>query len=80
MKRILLILVFLVASLWAKVGINSADVKELTSLKGIGMKKAEAIVKYRNDKGKFKKVDGLLMVKGIGPKLLEKIKADITLK
>lgn len=80
MKRILLALVFLVASLFAQVNINSASVKELSSLKGIGMKKAEAIVQYRKDNGDFKNVEDLTKVKGIGPKVLEKIKAEIVLK
>ena len=80
MKRILMVLVFLVASLFAQVNINSASAKELSALKGIGMKKAEAIVQYRNDNGNFKNVEDLTNVKGIGPKVLEKIKAEIVVK
>ena len=80
MKRILLALVFLVASLFAQVNINSASAKELSGLKGIGMKKAEAIIQYRKNNGDFKNVEDLAKVKGIGPKVLEKIKAEIVVK
>ncbi|MGZ5052058.1 MAG: ComEA family DNA-binding protein [Methylobacter sp.] len=62
------------------VNINSADAKTISdALSGIGLKKAEAIVKYREAKGEFKTVDDLVNVDGIGPKTVEKIKADILL-
>lgn len=48
------------------ININTADVQELTKLKGIGEKKAEAIVAWRKENGNFKTVDQLLEVKGIG--------------
>ncbi len=48
------------------ININTADVAELTKLKGIGVKKAEAIVAWRTANGDFKSVDQLLEVKGIG--------------
>ncbi|HSC68478.1 MAG TPA: ComEA family DNA-binding protein [Cellvibrio sp.] len=48
------------------VNINTADVQELTKLKGIGQKKAEAIIAWRKENGNFKTVDQLLEVKGIG--------------
>jgi competence protein ComEA len=53
------------------VNINTADVQELTKLKGIGEKKAEAIVAWRKENGNFKSVDELLEVKGIGEATLE---------
>ena len=53
------------------VDINTANKEELMSLKGIGAKKADAIIKHR--KGScFKSAKGLTAVKGIGPKFLEK--------
>lgn len=48
------------------ININTADVQELTKLKGIGEKKAEAIVAWRKENGNFKTVDQLVEVKGIG--------------
>lgn len=48
------------------ININTADVQELTRLKGIGEKKAEAIVSWRKENGNFKSADQLLEVKGIG--------------
>lgn len=50
----------------AAININTADVQTLTKLKGIGPKKAEAIVAWREANGDFKTVDQLLDVKGIG--------------
>lgn len=53
------------------VNINTADVQALTKLKGIGTKKAEAIVAFRKANGAFKTVDQLADVKGIGAKTVE---------
>jgi competence protein ComEA len=62
------------------VNINSADAKTIgESLKGIGLKKAEAIVKYRTEKGPFKTVDELDNVSGIGKKTVDKIRSDVLL-
>ena len=66
------VLVSLLASLaLASVDINSANTKELSSLKGIGVKKAAAIIAYR-EKHCFKSVDELVNVKGISVKIMEK--------
>ncbi|KTC76090.1 competence protein ComEA [Legionella birminghamensis] len=49
------------------VNLNRADVKVLSkSIKGIGKKRAEAIVKYRGEHGDFKRVEDLASVPGIG--------------
>ena len=63
-----------------KVNINTADVEELTSLKGIGPATAEKIIEYRKEAGKFKSVDDLLNIKGIGGKTLDKVRPFITVK
>ncbi|WP_254257882.1 ComEA family DNA-binding protein [Methylobacter tundripaludum] len=62
------------------VNINTADAKTIgEALSGIGQKKAEAIVKYRETKGEFKAVEDLVNVDGIGAKTVEKIKNDVLL-
>ncbi len=54
------------------VNINQADAKEISKvLTGIGKTKADAIVSYREQNGKFTAVEDLLKVKGIGKKTLE---------
>jgi len=77
MKKFLVLLVFMV-SLFAKVNINTANINELESLKGIGKAKAEIIIEYRK-KHKFKKIEDIMKVKGIGKKLFEKIKDEINI-
>ena len=58
--------------------INTADAKTISdALSGIGLKKAEAIVKYRTEKGLFKTAEDLTNVKGIGEKTIAKNKKDI---
>ena len=54
-----------------KVNINTATVEELKTLKGIGGKKAEAIIEYRKQNGSFKNKEELMKVRGIGKKLYE---------
>ena len=61
-----------------KININTASVKELIVLKGIGPKYAESIVQYRDDKGPFSSVGDIVKVPGIGPKTFEAIKERIT--
>lgn len=60
------------------ININTAGIEELTTLTGIGDVKAEAIIKYRNEVGKFTTTEDLLKVDGIGEALFEKIKDHIT--
>ncbi|HIJ91374.1 MAG: helix-hairpin-helix domain-containing protein [Desulfobulbaceae bacterium] len=64
---------------FAGVDINRATARELTSLHGIGPVKAEAIVEYRQKNGRFNSKKDLLKVKGIGPKLMEKLGSEITI-
>ena len=53
------------------VNINTATVEELKTLKGVGEKKAEAIIEYRKKNGSFKTKEDLMKVRGIGKKLFE---------
>ncbi len=77
MKIIALLLLGL-SFLFASVDINHADAKELTTLKGIGAKKAQIIVAYRKEHKCFKTVNELVKVKGISTKTLEKNRTNLT--
>ena len=61
-----------------KVNINTATLEELQTIKGIGKKKAEAILQYRKEHGPFRTKEDLLEVKGIGKKALEAIESQVT--
>ena len=55
------------------ININQADAQTIAkNLKGIGLKKAEAIVDYRERYGEFAHIDELVAVKGIGKGTLSK--------
>lgn len=63
------------------VNINTASADELSSmLKGIGEKRAAAIVAYREDNGPFKTVEQLQSVKGVGEKVLEQNLGNLSVK
>ena len=62
-----------------KVSLNSASVEQLQQLTGVGAKKAQAIIAYRNQNGGFKSIDDLKKVKGIGEKLFEQNRARLSL-
>ena len=60
-----------------KININTANKEELQSISGIGPALAEKIVSYRNSNGKFKKVEDLKNVNGIGESKYRNIKDSI---
>jgi competence protein ComEA len=62
----------------AVVNINTATKEELTTLKGVGDKRAQEIIDYRKKNGNFKSVDDLEKVPGIGPGLMKQIRSDVT--
>ena len=63
-----------------KVDINTANAQTLARvLKGIGPKKAAAIVVFRKKNGPFKAISDLDKVRGIGKKIIEKNKGKIIL-
>ena len=59
------------------ININTATLEELQTIKGIGKKKAEAILQYRKEHGAFRTKEDLLQVKGIGKKALEAIQSQV---
>ena len=63
-----------------KVNINTANAEQIaTTMTGIGENKAKAIVDYRNSHGKFKSIEDLENVDGVGLKTVEKNKDKISL-
>ena len=62
----------------APLNLNTASATELASLKGIGPAKAQAIVEHRDKNGQFKSVDDLKLVRGVGDKMLEQLRPQVT--
>jgi len=60
-----------------RVNLNSASAAELARLPGVGPAKAQAIIEYRNGEP-FRKPEDLRRVKGIGEKLYDRLKDQIT--
>ena len=61
-----------------KININTASVKELDALPGIGPTMAKRIEEYRQSKGAFTSIEDIKHVKGIGDGLFKKIRDKIT--
>ncbi|MHA3224958.1 helix-hairpin-helix domain-containing protein [Globicatella sulfidifaciens] len=63
-----------------KININVADVAELTLLPGIGEKKAQAIIDYREEYGSYQTIEDLMNVSGIGQKTFDKLSSMISVQ
>jgi competence protein ComEA len=63
-----------------KVNINTATVKELVQLKGVGNQYAQKIVEYRQAKGPFQKPEDIMKVQGVGQKTWEMNKGVIVIE
>jgi len=69
------------SSAWAAVvNINTADAATLaTVIIGVGEARAQAIIEYRDEYGPFVSIDDIVLVRGIGPSILEKNRALLTI-
>ena len=55
------------------ININAADAPSIAeAMTGIGLKRAEEIVQFREKNGRFRSIDDLVLVKGIGAATLDK--------
>lgn len=62
------------------INVNTAGQGELELLPGIGPALAKRIIEHRTTKGAFKRVDDLDAVKGIGPKILERLRPQVSVE
>lgn len=62
-----------------RVNINTADIEQLATLKGIGPVLAQRIIDYREQNGAFKSIDEIKNVRGIGDKKFAAVKDKITI-
>ena len=67
------------ADVSGKVNINTAGKEELMTLTGIGDAKAQSILDYREEHGKFGSIEDLMLIEGIKEGVFNKIKEDITI-
>ncbi len=74
----LVLALFFAVQGWAAVDLNRAGQAELESVKGIGPKKARAIIEHREKNGPFKSIDDLARVKGFGKASVEKLRANLS--
>ncbi|MFT7259428.1 MAG: competence protein ComEA [Glaciecola sp.] len=86
LKAVLISVVFAFTSVHANetsnplLNINNASIEQLEKIKGIGAKKAQAIIDYRLQNGSFATIEDLSKVKGIGAKFIDKNKAWISVQ
>lgn len=86
MKKVVLSLIVLVllasqVLIAAPINVNQATAQELAeNLKGVGIKKAQAIIQYREKIGGFQSETQLLGVKGIGEAILDQNKGNILIE
>lgn len=60
------------------ININTADAVTLQRVKGVGPVMAQRIIDYRASVGRFRSVEQLLQVSGVGAKTLERIRGQVT--
>ena len=82
-KLVVLVLLGLPVTLPAagEVDINTADKETLiTAISGVGEKKAQAIIEYREQHGPFKSVDEITKIKGIGQGILDQNRENLSVE
>ena len=62
----------------SEIDINTASVTDLDRLSCIGESRAMDIIKYREENGNFSRIEDIMNVPGIGEKIFEEIKGQIT--
>ncbi|GBE15678.1 MAG TPA: ComEA family DNA-binding protein [Proteobacteria bacterium] len=62
----------------SRLNINTASVEQFTALPGLGTIKAQSIVDFRTEHGPFASVDDLILVSGIGNKLVNRVRELVT--
>lgn len=78
--RLLILLFGFTNSVFALININTADYGQLMNIKGVGPKKAQAIIEYRNTHGKFNNINELYQLKGFGASVVKKISSQLEVK
>jgi len=76
MKKILLLMGMSVSLLFSAINLQTASKKELMCIKGIGEKKAEALLKYRK-KHTLESPEDLMNIKGFGKGIIRNVKQEI---
>lgn len=76
MKKIIIALMLSVSFMFASIDVQTASKAELMSIKGIGSKKADSIIKYRKS-NKLRTADDLKNIKGIGKSIVNNVKNDV---
>lgn len=80
-KSLIALLLIIPSLLFAgeAVNINTADKEALMEIKGVGEKRAEAIIAYREQNGPFKSVDDLAQVSGVGQATVDANRESLTI-
>ena len=63
-----------------KISLNRAGIAELTTLTGVGVAKAKAIIQYRESNGGFKSIEEIMNIEGIKEGVFDRIKDEISVE